>query len=374
MVTSTQRVFFYSLDRLLWNYSIKGYFLSFENLLDWASSENRPLWQRNVLLRLAKVGELKDDDLSELFKYIEISNDLSEENPPEVLPLEEKHLSEAFKNTPKTILTALGPVENVDRLEPNQPPLKFAQNGVTLIYGPNGSGKSGYCRITKHLCRAHAKETIKGNIYNDSSTLTAKVNIRFRIGEKNHNKCVKMYSKENLSPPELSRISVFDTASARVYVDKNRKIEFLPYELDLLNKLFLAVQEMNEKFKRREHGLNQYLHQELPGGFNEGTKVSKIVANLQSDVTQQELPPKEDIEKLGSWNDQDQKSLDLLARKLNEDPNELIRIRKKVLQSLDIVGNEIIKLEKMISDAALEELLVKLKSKKEKERTPFIEL
>ncbi|MDE0293344.1 MAG: hypothetical protein OXH92_21875 [Bryobacterales bacterium] len=46
----------------------------------------------------------------------------------------------------RTVLASMGPVRLVDRLSSDQPPLRFAINGITLVYGANASGKSGYCR------------------------------------------------------------------------------------------------------------------------------------------------------------------------------------------------------------------------------------
>ena len=39
-------------------------------------------------------------------------------------------------------------------------------------------------------------------------------------------------------------------ATARVYVDSERKVEFLPYELDLMKKLGIACLELKNIFKR----------------------------------------------------------------------------------------------------------------------------
>lgn len=119
--------------------------MAFEQLLEWAG--NRSPWQQDALRRLALHGELTDDDLAALRTQIEQSAGLPAEDVPDPAPLAAEHLSDAAGNDPKTVLASLGPVRHVDRLAPNQPPLRFAVNGVTLIYGANASGKSGYCRI-----------------------------------------------------------------------------------------------------------------------------------------------------------------------------------------------------------------------------------
>ena len=91
--------------------------MPFEELLDWASNDNRPTWQRDALRRLAENGELTEEDLSVLRTYIEVSQGLSAESLPVLVPLAQEHLSEASSNAPKTVLASLGPVKHVDRLE-----------------------------------------------------------------------------------------------------------------------------------------------------------------------------------------------------------------------------------------------------------------
>ncbi len=80
-----------------------------------------------------------------------------------------------------------------------------------------------------------------------------------------------MWKGSDPPPSELTRISVFDTATARVYVDKERKIEFLPYELDLLNKLGVVLRTLDAGFKTREDGLNATVNVPLPVGYTQDT-------------------------------------------------------------------------------------------------------
>lgn len=105
--------------------------MAYEALLGWASG--RPTWQQDALRRLAVYGELTDDGLVELRSHIEAAQGLPVENLLEAIPLAAEHLSEAASDQPKTILASLGQVKNVDRLEPGQPAMRFAVNGVTLV-------------------------------------------------------------------------------------------------------------------------------------------------------------------------------------------------------------------------------------------------
>ena len=335
--------------------------MPFEELLDWASNENRPTWQRDALRRLAENGELTEEDLSVLRKHIEVSHELSDDDLPELQPFTEDHLSEASSDAPKTVLASLGPVKHVDRLEADQPPIRFAVNGVTLIYGPNGSGKSGYCRITKQICRALETGRLRGNVYDDSPPPLAEVCIGFRVGGDDQEKDELVWRGDEKPPSELARISVFDTASARVYVDKERKIEFLPYELDLLNKLGLAARSLDDEFKAREGALNNDLRIALPTGFNEGTAVSGLLARLVPETALADLPSKDDIEKHAVWTDEEQVELDRLIEESKNDPAAMARLCREAKQALGTVRGNISDCESKIGDAAIKALSEKQK-------------
>jgi ABC-type transport system involved in cytochrome c biogenesis ATPase subunit len=334
--------------------------LPFEELLAWASDQNRPAWQRDALRRLAEQGGITEEDISTFRTHIEVSHGLSAEALPNLVDLAQEHLSEASSNAPKTVLASLGPVKNVDRLEPNQPPIRFAVNGITLIYGPNGSGKSGYCRITKQICRSLVPVRLRGNIYENGPAPPAEVSISFCIGD-NQKKNDLVWRDNEMPPPELARISVFDTASARVYVDKERKIEFLPYELDLLNKLGLVARELDDEFKAREDALNIGLRVPLPTGYNNGTTVSCVLAKLVPETAFFELPSKEDIEKLSCWTDDEEGELERLVEESKNDPASMARLLREAKEALETVRGNVSECELKIGEAAIAALSEKQK-------------
>lgn len=331
--------------------------MPFDELLAWA--HGRPLWQQDALRRLAEHGELSEDDLTELCTRIEAAEGLTTEQPPVAVPLAAEHLSEASSNAPKTVLASLGPVSHVDRLESNQPPMRFAVNGVTLIYGPNASGKSGYCRITKQLCRSLSPGTLRGNVFDEARAPPAEVGIAFRVGGDGDPKTELTWIATDPPPPELARISVFDTASARVYVDKERRIEFLPYELDLLNKLGLTARTLDNAFKAREDRLNAAISIPLPTGYTDGTRVSQLIAKLVPATPLPDLPSEQDFRNLADWSADDQIELDRLAEQLKSDPQTMARLHKEARQALQSLKGDISTIEENLGDPAIETLYQK---------------
>ena len=325
--------------------------MAYEELLEFSGARSR--WQQDALRRLALYGALTDDDLEELQLQIEQAAGVPVEGVPDPVPLAVDHLSHAASNDPKTVLASLGPVRHVDRLSSDQPPLRFAVNGVTIVYGANASGKSGYCRIARRLCRSLTSVDLRGNVYDADAPDLPEVRVAFRVGGDDQPKEERVWSGNQDPPVELSRISVFDAATARVYVDQQRRIEFLPYELDLLNKLGVACRALDRGFRARMDTLNARLNAPLPAGYRAGTAVHAMLGLLVPETDLADLPSERDLRALGTWSANDQVELDSIEEQLMRDPQVLSRLRTDAKQALDIVKQDVSRIEDGLADAAI---------------------
>ena len=325
--------------------------MAHEELLAW--SAGRLPWQQDALRRLAMQGELTADDLLALRLQIEQAAGLPVEDVPEPVPLAEEHLNQAASNNPRTVLVSLGPVRHVDRLSSDQPPLRFAINGITLVYGANASGKSGYCRIARQLCRSLSPIDLRGNVYDAGAQAPPEVAVAFRVGGDDQPKEELIWYADQDPPAELSRISVFDTASARVYVDRQRKIEFLPYELDLMNKLGLACRSLEEGFKERLAAVNATVSTRLPEVYHEGTAVQATLARLVTQTALEDLPSQPELQAFGSWSAEKQAAFDTTGEHLRQDPRVMIRLRSEAKQGLETVKEEASAIEQELAAPSL---------------------
>jgi hypothetical protein len=199
--------------------------MAFEGLITWSDQEARRPWQKDALRRLAATGELSEDDLSDRRRVVEKASDLIDDNVAAVTPLTAVHLSDPAADAPRTMFGAMGPVRHVVRLTSDQPPIKFAKKGITLIYGAKASGKSGYCRIAKQLCRSLSPQDLKGNVYKTAPTDPPEVDLVFGTEGGEQERQEKTWRHGDPSPAALARIPFFDKATARVYVDKDRKVD-----------------------------------------------------------------------------------------------------------------------------------------------------
>src|SRR3546814_8670514 len=83
---------------------------------------------------------------------------------PECNEFDEACLAPAIDAAEVALLCSIGPLDHVDRLAPAQQ-LKFALDGLTIIFGENGSGKSGYARAARRLCTSRIASKLLGNVF-----------------------------------------------------------------------------------------------------------------------------------------------------------------------------------------------------------------
>lgn len=313
----------------------------FEELITWSNQEVRPDWQKDALRRLAATGELSEEDLSDLRRLVEKASELIDDEAAALTPLAAEHLSDPAAEAPRTILGAIGPVRRVDRLASDQPPIKFAKNGITLVYGANASGKSGYCRIAKQLCRSVSPQDLKGNVYDAVSADPPEVDLVFGMEGGEPARLQTTWRHGDPSPTELARISVFDTATARVYVDKDRKVEFLPYELDLLNKLALAAKALDSDFEARANRIDVAIRTPLPTGYAEGTAVSQALAKLVPETALADLPDETGLRALSEWNNEKDAALQSVSNEIRDDPKVRLRAQRSAQRELENVKTDL---------------------------------
>ena len=248
------------------------------DLLTWAAG--LPMWQRDALRRIARTDSLGDDDIQEIRRNLYLAHGLSEGDSSGLSPLIAGDLPVEEKAGPRTILHSISDIRNSNRLAEGQT-LRFAVDGITLIYGDNGSGKSGYCRIAKKVCRARAIDPILGNVFDSSVQGHAKAKLRFQIGGSDIQEVD--WQDGQPAPDATSRISVFDSRSAALYVDQENRIEFLPETIEIVSRLGQLCAKFGEDIKRQISEQNQKIRSSLPQ-YPQKTTVASMIEKLNSNV------------------------------------------------------------------------------------------
>ena len=123
-------------------------------------------------------------------------------------------------------------------------------------------------------------------------------------------------------PEQVARISVFDSANARLYIDRENRIGFLPMEVALLEAHGSLRKSLDTKFKSEIARLDRGMRTPLPAGYSSGSQVSSLLPRLDS-KWQGTLPTKEEVEKLSLVTAAEEQELEALNAALASDPATL---------------------------------------------------
>lgn len=197
----------------------------------------RPAWQADLIRRIYEHEGALDSDVDDVVKMLKAAEGLEVDDPPVARGLVPADVPAA--GLPLDVrLAAVGPLTDVNRLEGTEP-LRFALDGLTVIYGENATGKSGYCRILKSISRTRgASEQVLADVF-AATPGVPKAEIEYRLGADDHS--FKWAEGGPSSPDALSAITVFDAQRAPLYCDAGRRLEFLPRGLDVLPELARAL-------------------------------------------------------------------------------------------------------------------------------------
>lgn len=326
--------------------------MSSDDLLKWASKQ--PLWQQDALRRLSIAAELNEDDRESIIKNLKSSNEISVEGELVCQPVSKDDLRPVGEESPVALLSTIKDVQNVNRLAEGQK-LPFALDGLTLIYGENGSGKSGYCRIAKKICRAQVLDELHPDVFSSADSGPAAATVSYKVAESEE--VSEMVWEDDAPGPELlAHISVFDTANARLYVDDKNRIEYLPYEIDLLARLADFLLSAQEGLKAEADVVDNRLIASALSGYSPDTDISKAISLLEKETLLLDLPTAEDISALSEWSDEFQKELEELEQQLSRDPTVLADKSHRVKNNLQKTFDELSVLEVLLSCEAINKL------------------
>jgi len=296
-----------------------------QEILEW--SQARPLWQRDALRRLVLSGELTDEDISSLTEICKSAHGLAEQQ--ETDPLTKVHMPDRTASAFPVSLVSIFHHRGVNALAEDQT-LKFAP-GLTVVYGDNGAGKTGYIRILKGACRARGQEHILGNVVSGTSPLAAVVAIKYIVGAEPDPREWTGTGGDEF----VSRVSVFDTQCAAVYLNEKTDVAFRPFGLDLFDKLVKACKAVRVKLEGEQRALASSALTVVQAQIAEGTAVAKFLTTISS------LTKADAVQALARLSAEENARLALLEKSLLDfqanDPDKLIRqliLREGRLQTL----------------------------------------
>ncbi len=298
-----------------------------KDLLGWAAEQ--PDWVRDSLRRIAIAANylVEQADADCILDNVRAAARAASPVHP-MISIDASHIGGGFQEAQRTVLVQLGPVQNIDRLAGDQK-LRMAAVGITLVYGENGSGKSGYTRIAKRLCRSLTADQLRGNVF-DATGGPMRVQVRYKVGDDAVTDIE--WDPATPAPSQLRQISVFDSHNARLYVDGENRIAYLPREIAILEHHGELCQRMAAKFSEEEKALASRLRVPLPAGYTSGSTVSLTLARL--DPKASSLPTEDELRKLTELSETEMDELARLEAELAADPVALVATHRRAVAVL----------------------------------------
>ncbi|MFA6356177.1 MAG: AAA family ATPase [Candidatus Omnitrophota bacterium] len=308
---------------------------AFEEILKW--SQGLPDWQSDALRRIIQQQEVSSKDIKEISTFLKAQHGLIRTEELTVKPkrLSEKDIPLQSAGGIRIILKGMRNLKNVNAIAPGQE-LGFNNTGMTIVYGKNASGKSGYARVLKKACRARGEEgPILPDVFADPVPENpAEADIDINDGQ---NDISIKWTDGGDTADVLASIMVFDARCARVYVDEANEVAYIPYGLDVFNKLAKVCESLKSAIQAEidSIGRNIYTGQTLIGDLQGNTAVGTFVRTITAGS------PVARVEGLVNLSADEKARLSDIEKKLTEikvnDPTQkanALRTKKRKLERL----------------------------------------
>lgn len=216
-----------------------------EELIAWAGT--LPAWQADAVRRIWVNNTLSATDVDEVYQYCKAEHGLgSTATKPQ--PFNKDHVASGTVHQQVAVLKGLLPVKNVNAITTDVP-LRFEPQGVTIVYGDNAAGKSGYSRILKRACRARgATVAIYPNVF-DASAPKEPAQAEIYVEIDGSAETSLKWTDSAGAPECLANIAVFDSQTARLYIDEANEVRYIPYGLDVFGKLANLCQNYRSRLQ-----------------------------------------------------------------------------------------------------------------------------
>lgn len=309
----------------------------------WAAEQ--PAWIDDAIRRLV-MGPLKPEDIHDLAALAKSEHGLNDPDGRVANRLDPSILPTAADGGVDVCLAALRSPQHLNAIDADQT-LTFQTNGLTVVYGHNGAGKSGYARALKMACRARNVENILPDVYLAHNGPVASSAV-FDWSEAQAPKS-QAWTVGTVPPAPLSQISVFDAHCARVFVDNQAKVLFVPDGMEVIHGLsdaLGAVQRLIET-DRKAKVLDLSPLVLLTGDTVVGQACARLSRNSDPELFKQ----------LATMSIEDEAERKLLTKLFkDEDPVKLGAAIRRSTTRLSTLRNEIAILEAPLLDAVTVQL------------------
>jgi hypothetical protein len=314
-----------------------------QSIATWAAQQ--PAWIDHAVRRLV-AGGLTPQDLQELSALAKAEHGLPDSLGRVAVRLDPKTLPAAAQDGVKVSLTALRSPQNLNAIDINQA-LTFQGDSLTIVYGHNGAGKSGYARVLKKACRARNVEDILPDVY-VASNGQALASAVFDWSEGQATKS-QGWTVGTVPPEPLSRMSVFDAHCARVFVDNQAKVLFVPDGIEAIHGLSDALGAVQRLIEADRKG-DVFDHSQLSSLAGD-----TVVGRAHASLGRKSDP--EVIKNLAVLSQDEEAERQVLVKLFkDEDPAKLAAAIRRIATRLNTLRNELAALEAPLQDATTDQL------------------
>ncbi len=278
------------------------------DLVDW--SQQLPEWQRDALRRVFERGEVEDREIGELAALAKAPHSPAPDPSVAPVPASAAQVSGLDTEFPSVRLVAVRDIARVNALADG--PVRFAPQGLTVIYGTNASGKTGIARILKRACRAREPGgPIRPNVFEPDPTEPAAATIDYVVGDGSRSHA---WVDGAAGDPALRAVNVFDARCAAIQVEQPNLISYTPALLQVLRDLAATVDRVAEELRRQKAALGGRPAALDELGIDATTAAGAFVHSLRAESDTKKL------ETLSTLNQAERTRLDVLNRALADDP------------------------------------------------------
>jgi hypothetical protein len=306
-------------------------------LQEWVAGQDA--WIADALHRAAIAGVATAEDADAIATRVQAANGISSAGEPECMVFEEGCVAAVGKAVETPLLCSIGPLNHVDRLATGQE-LKFALDGLTIVFGENGSGKSGYARAARRLCTSRVPIVLQGDVFAAMTGGPAQVTFSTKTGDAepvSHN-----WAEGSELPDACVQMTFLDTANARLYVEDKAEILFLPPEVRCLTVMGQLYGLAAERCQIAADRLTAAHGGAIPVQLAPSTLAGALVGLLTTSTTLAKLPTADQLRAAASWDDVAAVQLSEVRRQLVSGPAPQARTLRRLGNAVKAVTDRLI--------------------------------
>jgi hypothetical protein len=318
-------------------------------LQGWSARQHA--WVADALRRAAEAGTATASDADAIAERVQAANGITAVGSPACVSFDESCLASVGQASEVYLLCSIGPLDHVDRLAPGQE-LKFALDGLTIIFGENGSGKSGYARAVRRLCTSRVPITLQGDVFTKEDESRPVVSFAVKFGDADP-VCYR-WTEGSTLPDACTQMAFLDTANARAYVEDKTEILFLPPQvrcLTVLGQLYVLAAgrcQVAADLLSRTHGAV------VGAQFDSNTTAGTLVRLLTTATSLANLPSATQLRNAAQWDDAAAARLAELRLQLAEGPVAQARTLRRQGQAAKSVADKAIAAIKPLGKAQID--------------------